>query len=111
LKKRKASRAGDWESSGNCATAGSPRFEKDIESAEHEIGVGQRNRVLKEEIGEDDIARIVAKWTGASRSPKMMEGEIQKLVQMPGPPEGPRGRPGRSHPPGFKNAILRNRPG
>ena len=38
--------------------------------------------LLKEEIGEDDIARIVAKWTGIPVT-RMMEGEIQKLVQMP----------------------------
>ena len=37
--------------------------------------------LLKEEIDEEDIARIVAKWTGIPVS-RMMEGEIQKLVQM-----------------------------
>jgi ATP-dependent Clp protease ATP-binding subunit ClpB len=38
-------------------------------------------RMLKEEVDEEDIARIVSKWTGIPVS-KMLEGEVQKLVQM-----------------------------
>ena len=38
-------------------------------------------RMLKEEVDEEDIARIVSKWTGIPIS-KMLEGEVQKLVQM-----------------------------
>ncbi len=38
-------------------------------------------RLLKEEVDEEDIARIVSKWTGIPVS-KMLEGEIQKLTQM-----------------------------
>ncbi len=36
---------------------------------------------LKEEVDEEDIAKVVAKWTGIPVS-KMLEGEIQKLVHM-----------------------------
>ncbi len=36
---------------------------------------------LKEEVDEEDIAEIVAKWTGIPVS-RMMEGEVEKLVQM-----------------------------
>jgi ATP-dependent Clp protease ATP-binding subunit ClpB len=36
---------------------------------------------LKEEVDEEDIAEVVAKWTGIPVS-KLMEGEIEKLVQM-----------------------------
>ncbi len=39
------------------------------------------SRMLKEEVDEEDIARIVSKWTGIPVS-KMLEGEVQKLVQM-----------------------------
>jgi ATP-dependent Clp protease ATP-binding subunit ClpB len=42
----------------------------------------KEHALLKEEIDEEDIARIVAKWTGIPVA-RMMEGEIQKLVQMP----------------------------
>ncbi len=38
-------------------------------------------RMLKEEVDEEDIAKIVSKWTGIPIS-KMLEGEVQKLVQM-----------------------------
>ena len=39
------------------------------------------DRMLKEEVDEEDIAAIVSKWTGIPVS-KMLEGEVQKLVQM-----------------------------
>ncbi|MFN9741183.1 MAG: ATP-dependent Clp protease ATP-binding subunit, partial [Acidobacteriota bacterium] len=38
-------------------------------------------RTLKEEVTEEDIAEVVAKWTGVPVS-KMLEGEMQKLVRM-----------------------------
>jgi ATP-dependent Clp protease ATP-binding subunit ClpB len=38
-------------------------------------------RMLKEEVDEEDIARIVSKWTGIPVA-KMLEGEVQKLVHM-----------------------------
>jgi ATP-dependent Clp protease ATP-binding subunit ClpB len=38
-------------------------------------------RMLKEEVDEEDIARIVSKWTGIPIS-KMLEGEVKKLVSM-----------------------------
>src|SRR5262249_50274686 len=40
-------------------------------------------RMLKEEVDEEDIARIVSKWTGIPVS-KMLEGEVRKLVEMEG---------------------------
>jgi ATP-dependent Clp protease ATP-binding subunit ClpB len=42
---------------------------------------GSASRLLKEEVDEEDIARIVSKWTGIPVS-KMLEGEVQKLTQM-----------------------------
>ena len=38
-------------------------------------------RMLKEEVDEEDIARIVSKWTGIPVT-RMLEGEVKKLVQM-----------------------------
>ena len=38
-------------------------------------------RMLKEEVDEEDIAKIVSKWTGIPVS-KMLEGEVKKLVHM-----------------------------
>ncbi len=38
-------------------------------------------RMLKEEVDEEDVARIVSKWTGIPVS-KMLEGEVKKLIEM-----------------------------
>ena len=38
-------------------------------------------RMLKEEVDEEDIAKIVSKWTGIPVS-RMLEGEVKKLVTM-----------------------------
>ena len=37
--------------------------------------------MLKEEVGEEEIAKIVSKWTGIPVG-RLLEGEIQKLVHM-----------------------------
>jgi len=45
-------------------------------------GEGARaTRMLKEEVDEEDVARIVSKWTGIPVS-KMLEGEVKKLISM-----------------------------
>ncbi len=44
-------------------------------------GSAAKPRMLKEEVDEEDVARIVSKWTGIPVS-KMLEGEVKKLVTM-----------------------------
>jgi ATP-dependent Clp protease ATP-binding subunit ClpB len=44
-------------------------------------GNAQTVRMLKEEVDEEDIAKIVSKWTGIPVT-KMLEGEVSKLVHM-----------------------------
>jgi len=41
----------------------------------------QKQRMLKEEVDEEDVAEVVAKWTGIPVS-RLLEGEVQKLVKM-----------------------------
>jgi ATP-dependent Clp protease ATP-binding subunit ClpB len=53
---------------------------QDASVADSKSGDGA-SRLLKEEVDEEDIARIVSKWTGIPIS-KMLEGEVQKLTQM-----------------------------
>ena len=43
--------------------------------------VQQQKKMLKEEVDEEDIAEVVAKWTGIPVS-KLMQGEIEKLLNM-----------------------------
>jgi len=40
-----------------------------------------RNRLLKEEVDEEDIAAVVSRWTGVPVS-KLLEGEVQKLLHL-----------------------------
>jgi ATP-dependent Clp protease ATP-binding subunit ClpB len=41
----------------------------------------QKQRMLKEEVDEEDVAEVVAKWTGIPVS-RLLEGEVHKLVRM-----------------------------
>lgn len=53
-------------------------FEKENKALLEQQG---KTRLLKEEVDEEDIAEIVAKWTGIPVS-KMLEGEVEKLLKM-----------------------------
>ncbi|MDI6755971.1 MAG: ATP-dependent chaperone ClpB [Thermodesulfobacteriota bacterium] len=45
------------------------------------IGLQKEKKMLKEEVEAEDIAEVVAKWTGIPVA-KMMEGEVEKLLKM-----------------------------
>jgi len=77
----RATRAGDWEKAAKLRYGRLAEIEKKIEEASRETESVKGTALLKEEIDEEDIARIVAKWTGIPVS-RMLEGEIQKLVHM-----------------------------
>ena len=66
--------------------------------------------LLKEEVDEEDIAEVVAKWTGIPVS-RMLEGEMQKLVQMEEQPARARGRPGRGRQRGVATPSAAPAPG
>jgi ATP-dependent Clp protease ATP-binding subunit ClpB len=60
-----------------------PRLEaemKKLDAAQDGVA-SSAQRMLKEEVDEEDIAKIVSKWTGIPVS-RMLEGEVKKLVQM-----------------------------
>jgi ATP-dependent Clp protease ATP-binding subunit ClpB len=57
-----------------------PRAEAELKRLES-VADSSRERMIKEEVDEEDIASIVSKWTGIPVS-KMLEGEVQKLVTM-----------------------------
>ncbi|NLV54888.1 MAG: AAA domain-containing protein [Acidimicrobiales bacterium] len=59
-----------------------PALEKQVEEATARLGeLQQSQKMLKEEVDEDDVAEIVSKWTGVPVT-RMMEGEMAKLVRM-----------------------------
>src|SRR5690606_35782363 len=59
-----------------------PELERQLAAAEAELAALQAaGAILKEEVGEDDIAAVVASWTGIPAG-RMMEGETAKLLRM-----------------------------
>ena len=59
-----------------------PELEQKLKAEQDKLATFQQDGVmLKEEVDEEDVAGIVAKWTGIPVS-KMLEGEMQKLVTM-----------------------------
>jgi len=59
-----------------------PDLEQKLKAEQEKLEEFQRDGVmLKEEVDEEDVAEVVAKWTGIPVS-KMLEGELQKLVTM-----------------------------
>src|SRR5262249_28006455 len=57
-------------------------LEKQLAEANAKLeSVDKTGRMLKEEVDEEDIARVVSRWTGIPVT-KMLEGEIAKLVKM-----------------------------
>ena len=58
------------------------QLQKDLENENKKLSELQRDKkMLKEEVDAEDIAEVVAKWTGIPVA-KMLEGEVQKLVKM-----------------------------
>jgi ATP-dependent Clp protease ATP-binding subunit ClpB len=56
--------------------------EKDLKTAQDRLAELQKDHpMLKEEVGEEEIAKIVSKWTGIPVG-RLLEGEIEKLIHM-----------------------------
>jgi ATP-dependent Clp protease ATP-binding subunit ClpB len=77
-----------YERSGELARVAEIRYgklaaaEKEVETAQDRLASLQKGHpMLKEEVGDEEIARIVAKWTGIPVG-RLLEGETQKLVHM-----------------------------
>jgi ATP-dependent Clp protease ATP-binding subunit ClpB len=58
-----------------------PDLEKQLQAAEDAEHEGAAPRFLKDVVDSEDVAEVVAKWTGIPVS-RLMEGEIEKLVHM-----------------------------
>jgi ATP-dependent Clp protease ATP-binding subunit ClpB len=55
--------------------------EEELKKLTTQLEGSAAKRMLKEEVDEEDVARIISKWTGIPVS-KMLEGEVKKLVTM-----------------------------
>jgi ATP-dependent Clp protease ATP-binding subunit ClpB len=58
------------------------RLEGELKKEEERLAGLQKNeKMLKEEVDEEDVAEVVSKWTGIPVS-RMLEGETEKLIRM-----------------------------
>ena len=77
-----ATRRGDLQRAAEIRYGQKNEIEKELTQAEARLEEQQTDSsLLRGEVNEEDIARIVAKWTGIPLT-RMLEGEIQKLVHM-----------------------------
>ena len=72
----RARREGDWERAARLQYQDIPAVEKELKDLEA-ADVGQK--LIREEVTEEDIAAVVSRWTGVPAS-KLLEGELQKLL-------------------------------
>ncbi len=77
-----ARNAGDLAKAAELQYGKIPELEQKLATEQQKLAELQRDGVmLKEEVDEEDVAEVVAKWTGVPVS-KMLEGEMQKLITM-----------------------------
>jgi ATP-dependent Clp protease ATP-binding subunit ClpB len=82
LEMERAERAADLEKAARLRYGEQRQIEEQIRSAEERLkSMQSENALLKEEVDAEEIASIVARWTGIPVS-KLLEGETQKLLRM-----------------------------
>ncbi|MBM3197988.1 MAG: AAA family ATPase [Chlamydiae bacterium] len=80
FKEEEAERAFDYNRVAQIRYSEIPQLEKELEEASHQLH-NLPERLLQEDVDENLIAQIVAKWTGIPVQ-KMLEGEAEKLLQL-----------------------------
>ena len=80
LEEQEATRKGDYNRAAQIQYGELPQLEAEVKKLSAAMD-GKQSRMLKEEVDEEDVAKIVSKWTGIPVS-KMLEGEVKKLVTM-----------------------------
>ncbi|MFH9069549.1 ATP-dependent chaperone ClpB [Streptomyces alboflavus] len=81
----RAQRDGDFDTASKLLYGEIPDLERDLEAASEaeEEKAAEADTMVKEEVGPDDIADVVAAWTGIPAG-RLLEGETQKLLRMEG---------------------------
>lgn len=77
----RAERDGDLGKAAELRYGRIPALEKEFEAATAANEASQQNVMLKEEVGADDVADVVAAWTGIPAG-RLLEGETGKLLRM-----------------------------
>ncbi|HLV61441.1 MAG TPA: ATP-dependent chaperone ClpB, partial [Fredinandcohnia sp.] len=79
---QEALRRGDLNRAAELRYGTIPELQKEVEAASKRLAELQKDRkMLREEVGSEDIAQVVSKWTGIPVA-RMLESEMAKLVQM-----------------------------
>ena len=82
LQIEQAQRGGDYTKASELQYGRVPDLERRVKEQEARlVDLQKGQRMLKEEVDEEDIAEVVSKWTHIPVS-RLVEGEIQKLIQM-----------------------------
>src|SRR5881398_1032094 len=74
----RAERAGDFNRAAEIRHGELPKLEKELGARD---GAAPENAMVKEEVDEDDVAAVVARWTGIPVD-RLLEGETEKLIHM-----------------------------
>jgi ATP-dependent Clp protease ATP-binding subunit ClpB len=77
----RAERQGEWERAAQLKYGTLMELERRISASEDRMASQDNQQLLKEEVDEEDIAQVVARWTGIPLS-RLIESEMQKLVRM-----------------------------
>jgi ATP-dependent Clp protease ATP-binding subunit ClpB len=80
LELERAQRSGDYGRASELQYGRIPELEREIAEGESTFADGAP-AMLKEQVDDEDIAEVVSRWTHIPVS-RLMEGEVQKLVQM-----------------------------
>jgi len=84
IEEQRAERLGDLSKVAEIRYGRIVDLEKELEAENRKLAeVQQNHQMLKEEVGAEDIAAVVAKWTGVPVD-RLLEGEKEKLVQAEG---------------------------
>ena len=75
-----AQRIGDYERAAKLKYSRLPELQKKLEAAQKE-GVNAKHTLLRDTVTEEEIARVVSRWTGIPLA-KLMEGEREKILHL-----------------------------
>ena len=76
-----AQRSYDYEKAGAIQYSTLPQLQKQLEAEEQLAAQGKQSSLLRNAVTEEEIARIVERWTGIPEA-KLMEGEREKLLHL-----------------------------
>ncbi|HTT14168.1 MAG TPA: ATP-dependent chaperone ClpB [Thermoplasmata archaeon] len=77
----KAERAGDLEATARLRYGTIPELQKQVETLTNRLEKTDDPGLLREEVTEEDVARVIAKWSGVPVS-RLLEGEAERLLHL-----------------------------